>query len=97
MKQNIDGANAANVSAYLGSTPIFRDDVKLLPLQAADMFSWLVRDCLTVGGENMNEIARAALIHLEGRNILRIHVDRELLMSLGARFLVGRAKLGGYL
>jgi hypothetical protein len=64
MKQNIDGANAANVSAYLGPPPIFRDDVKFLPLQAADMLAWLVRDCLTIGGSNMEEISRTALKHL---------------------------------
>jgi Protein of unknown function (DUF3800) len=97
MKQNIDGENAANVSAYLGSPPVFRNDVKSLPLQAADMLAWLVRDCMTVGPDNMEDIARAALKHLEGRKILRIHIDKELLMNLGARFLVGKARLYGYL
>lgn len=97
MRQNIDGTNAANVSAYLGAPPIFRDDVKFLPLQAADMLAWLVRDCLTQKGDNMEEMARTALKHLEGRKILRIHVDKELLMKLGASFLVGKARLNGYL
>jgi hypothetical protein len=97
MKQNIDGAGAANVAAYLGSPPTFRKDVKFLPLQAADMLAWLVRDCMTVGPSNMEEIARTALHHLEGRKkILRIHVDKEMLMNLGARFLVGKARLYGH-
>jgi hypothetical protein len=97
MKQNIDGANAANVSAYLGSPPIFRDDIKFLPIQAADMLAWLVRDCLTVGPNNMEEISRTALTHLEGRKILRIHIDRDLLMKLGSSFMVGKARLHGHL
>jgi hypothetical protein len=97
MKKNIDGANAANVSAYLGPPPIFRDDVKFLPLQAADMFAWLVRDCMTRGPHGMEEIARAAIKHIEGRKILRVHIDKELLMKLGASFLVGKARLYGHL
>jgi hypothetical protein len=97
MKQNIDGANAANVNAYLGSPPIFRDDVTFRPLQAADMLAWLVRDCMTKGPDNMEDIARTALKHLEGRKILRIHIDKELLMNLGASFIVGKAKLYGHL
>lgn len=57
----------------------------------------LVRDCMTVGPSNMEEIARTALHHLEGRKkILRIHVDKEMLMNLGARFLVGKARLYGH-
>jgi hypothetical protein len=97
MKQNIDGANAANVSAYLGSPPIFRNDVRFRPLQAADMLAWLVRDCMSHGPNNMEEIARTAIHHLEGRKILRIHIDKELLMNLGARFIVGKARLYGHL
>jgi hypothetical protein len=95
MKQN--GANATNVSEYLGLPPIFRDDVTFRPLQAADMFAWLVRDCLTSTPDHMEEISRAALKHIEGRNILRIHIDKEQLMALGARFFVGKAPLYGHL
>jgi hypothetical protein len=42
----------------------------------------------------MEEISRAALKHIEGRNILRIHIDKEQLMALGARFFVGKAPYG---
>jgi len=97
MKQNIDGENAANVSEYLGAPPIFRNDVQSLPLQAADMFAWLVRDCLTRSGDGMEDIAKAALRHIEGRRILRLHLGKHLLMDLGARFIVGKARLYGYL
>jgi hypothetical protein len=96
MKQNIDGANAANVNAYLGSPPVFRDDIKYPPLQAADMLAWLVRDCLTREPSGMEDIAKTALHHIEGRNILRIHIDKELLMRLGASFIIGKARLDGY-
>jgi hypothetical protein len=97
MKQNIYGQNAVNVSEFLGSPPVFRNDITFRPLQAADMLAWLVRDCLTQGGDNMQEIAHVALKHLEGRNILRIHIGKDLLMKLGASFIVGKAKLYGYL
>jgi hypothetical protein len=61
------------------------------------MFAWLVRDVLVKGGEALDDISRAAINYLEGRNILRIHVHKELLMKLGASFLVGRARLRGHL
>lgn len=102
MKQNIDGIQeAANVAPYLGSPPIFRNDIAFRPLQAADMFAWLVRDCMSFGPERMEEISRAALKHLETtendeQRILRLHIDREMLMKLGASFLVGKARLYGY-
>lgn len=40
--------------------------------------------------DTLDDISRAAIGYLEGRNILRIHVHKELLMKLGASFLVGR-------
>jgi Protein of unknown function (DUF3800) len=85
------------VNEFLGSPPIFRDDVKFLPLQAADMLAWLVRDCMTRGPDGMEEIARAALKHIEGRKILRIHIDKGQLVQLGANFLVGKARMYGHL
>jgi hypothetical protein len=39
--------------------PIFRSDLKFLPLQAADMLAWTVRGAQAVGTENMNILARA--------------------------------------
>jgi hypothetical protein len=96
MKQNIDGENAANVAGYLGSEPKFCNDLKSVQLQAADMFAWLVRDCVTKRGK-IEDISRAAIKYLEGRRILRIQIDRDLLMKLGASFMVGKAKLHGHL
>jgi hypothetical protein len=62
------------------------------------MFAWLVRDCMTIQPVNMEEISRAALKCLEGRGkIIRLHITKQRLMKLGASFIVGKAKLGGYL
>jgi hypothetical protein len=51
---------------------------------------------MTCGPHNMEEIARTAIHRLEGRKILRIHIDKELLMKLGAAFIVGKARLDGH-
>jgi hypothetical protein len=62
------------------------------------MFAWLVRDCMTNSAPNMGEISRTALKYLEGRGkIIRLHIDQEMLMKLGASFLVGKARLDGHL
>ena len=102
MKENVESSDVSNteLNRVLGSPPKFRDDVKFLPLQAADMLAWLIRDIFTKGhGDNIDEIARTALKHIEGRErkILRIEIDRDKLMRLGASFLVARARVGGYL
>jgi Protein of unknown function (DUF3800) len=106
MKQNIERENTElktiDVNSYLGSPPIFRNDIKFMPLQTADMFAWLVRDCMTMGPDNMEEISRVALKHLESskdneQRILRLHIDKEMLMKLGAAFIVGKARLDGHL
>ncbi len=84
VKENIDGNSGIRASPYLGSPPIFRNDVTSRPLQAADMFAWLVRDCMTKTPPNMEEISRAALKHSEGKGkIIRLHIDKGMLMKLG--------------
>jgi hypothetical protein len=98
VKQNIDDINGTDICRHLGSAPLFRNDVRFRPLQAADMFAWLVRDCMTLGPDKMEEISRAALKHLEGSGkTIRLHTDKEMLMKLGSMFLVGRARLAGHL
>jgi hypothetical protein len=97
VKENIDGLQGPGISKNLGSPPIFRDDAKVRPLQAADMFAWLLRDCLVKRGQNMEEISLTAIKRLEGRKILRMVVSKEQLMKLGASFLVGKARLRGYI
>ena len=95
VKQNIDNIQSRfRISQHLGSRPIPRNDVTFRPLQAADMFAWLVRDCMTIGGDNMEETPRAALKLLEGKDkIIRLHIAKEQLMELGASFLVGKAQI----
>jgi hypothetical protein len=96
VKQNVDAGMGTR--EYLGSPPIFRNDISFRPLQAADMFAWLVRDCMTHTPPNMEEISRASLKHLEGKGkIIRLHIDKTQLMKLGASFIVGKARLAGYL
>jgi Protein of unknown function (DUF3800) len=97
VKENIEGLQGPGIIQNLGSPPTFCDDVKVRPLQAADMFAWLLRDCLIKRGENMEEISLAAIKTLEGRKILRINITKDLLMKLGASLIVGRARLRGHL
>jgi hypothetical protein len=97
VKENIDGMGGLTLRANLGSRPLFRNDVTFRPLQTADMFAWLVRDCMIITPPNMQEISRAALKHLEGKGkIIRLHIDKEMLMKLGAAFIVGKARLDGH-
>ena len=98
VKQNIDGIGQADISRHLGSPPLFRNDIAFRPIQAADMFAWLVRDYMTNTVSGMEEVSRAALKSLEGRGkIIRLEINKEMLMKLGASFLVGKARLDGYL
>ena len=98
VKRNVDEIGVTDLSRHVGSPPIFRNDITFRPLQAADMFAWLVRDCITQGPHNMDEITRTALKHLErsGKTIC-LHIDKAMLMKLGAAFMVGRARLDGHL
>jgi hypothetical protein len=98
LKENIDGLGTVDFCRHLGSPPIFRNDVISRPLQAADMFAWLIRDCMSKGARDMEEISRVALKHLEGRErVIRLHITKEMLMKLGASFMVGKARAYGHL
>ena len=96
VKANIDGLKSVGISEKLGSPPIFGDDIKFKPLQAADMFAWLVRDVLTKRGQ-VEDISRAAIRHLEDRKIVRSHITQDMIMALGANFMVGKARVNGHL
>jgi hypothetical protein len=41
--EHIKSIQPPEISALLGSTPVFRDDKKILPLQAADLLAWHIR------------------------------------------------------
>jgi hypothetical protein len=47
--------------ALIEHSPIFRDDRRFLPLQAADMFAWIVRDTVSRRSLNLPESSRVAL------------------------------------
>ncbi len=64
----------------LGSTPIFRDDKKVVALQAADMLAWHVRRDHERGG-----LEDKTIYDLLTNRGLGLHVDRETLESLAKR------------
>lgn len=42
-KRVLDQASKTDLPQYVGSSPIFRDEKRFLPLQAADLLAWLIR------------------------------------------------------
>jgi hypothetical protein len=42
-----------DVREFIGDDPAFRDDLKVLPLQAADLIAWWVRKMATVGADSV--------------------------------------------
>jgi Protein of unknown function (DUF3800) len=42
-KRQIDESKRSDIAKFIGSRPIFRDEKKFLPLQAADLYAWQVR------------------------------------------------------
>ncbi len=84
-----------DVRAMLSTEPVFRDDKVFLPLQAADLGAWQIRNLLSAVADsqeervNMNPImARlAAIPHLElilNRKSLQSMMDQYAAMELGA-------------
>jgi hypothetical protein len=64
------------IAALMGSTPIFRDDKLILPLQAADMVAWHKRRRI----ENPDELdADSPTALLEDLNYAEVHLDRKFL------------------
>lgn len=68
-----------DIQALLGSTPIFRDDKQMMPLQAADMLAWHLRRKHETGGLE----DRKALKLIVGHGAWR-HVDADALRTLAA-------------
>lgn len=67
----------------LGSPPIFRDDVEVLPLQAADMYAWTLRNSL-FGRDEEKWQAQAVQKVLGSIESFEIWWDRERLLGLRA-------------
>lgn len=94
-----EGAKEARVSKermalFQGlSLPIFRSDLKFLPLQAADMFAWTVRAAKAVGGkDNLNVLAQAVIEQLRPLRGIDRTWTRDELLEMGVRMLVRRSK-----
>lgn len=80
----------------LGSAPIFRNDRKFLPLQAADMYAWVIRDRL-IKGRDQALLPKAVLKMFTNKVPLSRHLNKGYLMGLGAKFIVKRARERGHL
>ena len=60
------------------SLPLFRSDLKSLPLQAADMLAWTVRAAQGAGGtNNLNLLARAVIEQLRPLEQINRHWSRD--------------------
>ena len=83
-------------SALLGAPPIFGSDRRFLPLQAADMYAWLMQDRL-VPKLGRHFICGAIIRILLNKFPIRKHLTKNDLMVLGARLLVAKARAAGKL
>ena len=80
-----------NLKRRLGSTPIFRDDEKVLPLKAADLFAWQIRRHIAYEqpkGEPPSDILGSFLDQFGvSGNMTGPYLD-ELVQSLNKGFLL---------
>jgi hypothetical protein len=77
--------------SLLGSPPIFRDDKRVVPLQAADMYAWLARERI-VKHRDTGIRSKAVLKSLRDVHLIRRHMTRSDLMQLGAGFVILNAQ-----
>jgi hypothetical protein len=77
--------------SLLGSPPSFKDDKRVLPLQAADMYAWLARERI-VKRRDTSIRSKAVLKALRHVHLIRRHLRRSDLMELGAGFVVLNAE-----
>jgi hypothetical protein len=76
------------IAALMGSTPIFRDDKLVLPLQAADVVAWHKRRRIDNPGELVSQLPTAVL---EDLNYAEVHLNRDFLTIIATE----AAKLPG--
>lgn len=79
---------AAYLQLMLGSSPIFRDDKKVLPLQAADMLAWHQRRDL-YQPDSINEIETATKERISQGIALWRKLDTGYMEWAAERFIVG--------
>jgi hypothetical protein len=89
----------------MDSPPLFRDDRSFLPLQAADMYAWLVRDHVSRSireerrdtSKKQRVVIDASVKQLRTLENISREYSFESLMNIGARMMVARAKGLGFL
>ena len=79
---------------YMTHTPTFQDDRGFLPLQAADMYAWSVREHQISGNDNnfLSYLVRGQIARAFG---IRAFVTEELARELGANLSEIKATLSG--
>ncbi|MNU70909.1 hypothetical protein D3C71_603270 [compost metagenome] len=78
------GSFSPEQRAAIGSTPVFRDDKQVLPLQAADMLAWHIRR-EQEDREGERERPWMNFIVADGRHFMT-HVDEESIQRIAAGF-----------
>jgi hypothetical protein len=76
VKKNAD----PSIKPYLGGPPIFRDDSKFLPLQAADLFAWSIRRHLW-NNKIIHVPMRSELRSLQSMEAIEQKVDPKAIIS----------------
>jgi hypothetical protein len=71
------------IKRVLGSTPVFRDDEEVLPLQAADLIAWRKRRRKEIGGLDPELASSMRIDELEGGEV---HISRGSLEATAAKF-----------
>jgi uncharacterized protein DUF3800 len=74
---------------HLGKRPVFADDKLFLPLQAADLYAWLVRRALSANG--LRPAQRNLMRDLEAVSAITRHVDERRLKSFRNHIETGAA------
>jgi hypothetical protein len=81
------------VHHLIGSPPIFRNDVRFRPLQAADMYAWLQRERQVTNGDGRWQ-ARAYLRALLNVPHTRIRYTRDHLLGFRADLTLNNIRFG---
>ena len=71
-----------HMRAIMGTTPVFRSDEQVLPLQAADLVAWHKRRKKEVPGRDIETIATQRVDELPG---CERHVPKEWLIDMAAK------------
>jgi hypothetical protein len=73
----------------IGPAPNFRDDMDFNPLQAADLYAWIMRDRLLP--KEQDTLPREILRRFADKIAIRKYIDREYLAGMKASILASKA------